>query len=161
VLEALLVGCCVSTSTVVAPREVLLKAGLFDVGLQCCEDHDLWLKLAIAGNHFAYIEAALTEVRRRPDSLSADESIVARCSDRVYERLFSSGALPPSFQTRERFYLARCYLSSACRHLAQRDGSAALRSLAKASATRPASIRVGWLGMAVKAARVSRRSRPG
>jgi glycosyltransferase involved in cell wall biosynthesis len=161
VLDALLEGCCVTPPTVLARRDALIKVGLFDTELRCCEDHDLWFRLAVAGRRFSYLPAPYAHVRARRSSLSADESEVARCSDLVYERLFASGDLPEEIQVRSQFYLARCYLNSACRHLDQGDGPASLRSLWKATTTRPRSVRPGWLRIASTAAARSLRSQPG
>jgi glycosyltransferase involved in cell wall biosynthesis len=160
-LEKLLEGCCVATPTVVTSRAALLSAGGFDPQLRCCEDHDLWLRLLLNGCPFLYTAEPLTRVRMRHDSLSADEAEVARCADLMYQRLFSSGRLPADVQGRERFYMARCYLNSACRYLLSGDERSSLRSLGQALRTRPAAFRPGWLWIAIKAAFRSQRRREG
>ena len=57
-LESLLaLGCCVLTSTVLAERQAVLDAGMFDEQVRCTEDFDLWIRMALSGNRFGYQRA--------------------------------------------------------------------------------------------------------
>lgn len=158
-LERLLVGCCINTSTVVSTRRVLVEAGLFDTSLQCCQDHDLWLRLAARGCRMGYVPEPLLQYRVHPDGTSSDQALVAASTERVFTRLFASDQLPDEVMSRARFYLARCYLNSSCRYLEVRDGEAALGALGRALRTRPTAARPGWLKLALNAVTIRARAR--
>ncbi len=53
--EALIVERCqIPISTVVARKQALLKAGLFDETLPRCDDYDMWVRTAFAGAKIGY-----------------------------------------------------------------------------------------------------------
>jgi glycosyltransferase involved in cell wall biosynthesis len=158
-LEELLAGCCVNTSTVLAEKRVLMEVGLFDTSLRCCQDHDLWLRLAAEGCRMGYVPESLLEYRVHDDGTSSDQALVAASTERVFSRIFASGQLPDDVLSRRRFYLARCYLNSSCRYLEARDGGAALRALGRALRTRPAAARAGWVKLALHAIALAARRR--
>ena len=58
--------------SVIARREALEKAGLFDELLRSSEDFDMWLRVLKNGGRIAYHGRPLVRSRRRPDSLSVD-----------------------------------------------------------------------------------------
>jgi glycosyltransferase involved in cell wall biosynthesis len=66
-----------ATSSVVARRDALLRAGPFDPAIQGPEDRDLWLRVAEAGP-VANVELPLMGYRDVPGSVSKQ---VARCRD--------------------------------------------------------------------------------
>jgi glycosyltransferase involved in cell wall biosynthesis len=158
-LEQLLAGCCVNTSSVVATKRVLTEVGLFDTSLVCCQDHDLWLRLAATGCRMGYVRDSLLEYRVHAGGTSSDQALVATSTELVFQRLFAGGALPDDVVSRRRFYMARCYLNSSVRYLEARDGGGALRALGRAFRTRPASARAGWLKLAVQALVLTARRR--
>jgi glycosyltransferase involved in cell wall biosynthesis len=159
-LEQLLVGCCINTSTVVATKRVLMEAGPFDTSLRCCQDHDLWLRLAAGGCRIGYVPESLLEYRVHADGASSDQALVAASTERVFSRMFAGGELPEDVLSRRRFYLARCYLNSSGRYLEARDGGAALRALGRALRTRPTAARIGWVKLALHAIALAARRRP-
>ncbi len=55
-------GSFIDPSTVVAKKDVVIKAGLFDENLSSAEDWDLWLRMLKFGN-FAYIDKKLAYKR--------------------------------------------------------------------------------------------------
>ncbi len=59
IFERCLPLCCVGMSTVMARRVLFDQFGMFDESLRCCEDYDLWLRVA-AHCPFLLIEQALT-----------------------------------------------------------------------------------------------------
>jgi len=63
--------CCVVVS-VLARREALQRAGLFDDTLRSCEDFDMWLRCVKSGSRIIYHGEALLRSRRRKGSLSSD-----------------------------------------------------------------------------------------
>lgn len=150
-LRALLIGCVVNTSTVVASRDVLIASGLFDTDLRCCADHDLWLKVAAAGHAFGYLDMPLTEYRVHEGSVSQEAALVARNSERVVERLFEHGShLPAVIQRERKTHLSRWYLNSACRYIEAREPTDARRALWQAIKQKPRSIRFGWILLLLK-----------
>ena len=62
-------GNFVNTSSVLARREALTQAGLFDTSLSTEEDYDLWLRIA-RDWPMAYVDAPLVARRRRPGQLT-------------------------------------------------------------------------------------------
>ena len=54
--------------SVIARREALEKAGLFDESLRSSEDFDMWLRVLKNGGRIAYHGRPLVRSRRRPDS---------------------------------------------------------------------------------------------
>jgi len=57
-------------------KGVLESIGLFDTNLRRSEDYDLWLRAANAGFGIAVNAVPLGLYRRRPDSISADETLM-------------------------------------------------------------------------------------
>ncbi len=157
-LRALLVGCCVNTSTLIAPRELLIEAGLFRTDLRWCEDHDLWLRLAITGHPFLYEPAPLTLYRQHGGSVSADEASVARYSELVIGDFFKRYDLPAELLRARRSWLSRWALSGAERYIVAGRGREALSALTRAAALDPTAIRLGWALLALRALRLLRGS---
>jgi glycosyltransferase involved in cell wall biosynthesis len=65
--------CHVITSAVVARRQSIIDAGLFDETLRRGHDFDLWVRLARRGANLSYQRKVLISHRIRPDSLTGDE----------------------------------------------------------------------------------------
>ncbi|HTJ87042.1 MAG TPA: glycosyltransferase family A protein [Terriglobales bacterium] len=64
--------CQIPVSTVVARKEVIEKAGLFDERLQRCDDYDLWLRVAFHGAKIGYTRRVQARLNGgRPGSLGA------------------------------------------------------------------------------------------
>lgn len=62
--------CCVGMSTVMTRKELFDRYGLFDESLRCCEDYDLWLRVA-ASEKFLLVEQRMTVKHGgRPDQVS-------------------------------------------------------------------------------------------
>ncbi len=62
--------------TVMAERDLLLEAGLFDERMPLFEDHDLWLRLA-QRSEADVLPAPLTKVRRHNQHYSGHEALLA------------------------------------------------------------------------------------
>jgi len=153
VLEALLVGSCVHTSTFVAPREVMLRAGPFRSDLRYCEDHDLWLRLAMDGTRFIYNPAPLTVCSRHDTNLTSHKAEIARCEELVISEFLERADLPDSIRARRREHLARWALNAAILYAAAGEGRKALGALARGARLRPLAVRPGWGVLALRAAR--------
>lgn len=84
VLDRLLLDNFITTSTVMAPTERLLEAGLFGEERRVSEDFELWLRMA-ARWKVGFIDHPLVRYRRRPGSLSDDKLATARSALEVIE----------------------------------------------------------------------------
>jgi len=112
-LESLLVDrCTVVTSTVVARRQALIDAGLFDESFREAEDYDLWLRLAHRKARTRYQYKVLGRYRVRPGSLSSSEQRMSVSQIKVLERFEKTFDL--AFDTRtvlgQRLARARAFL---------------------------------------------------
>ncbi|MGB0103114.1 MAG: glycosyltransferase family A protein [Candidatus Sulfotelmatobacter sp.] len=69
--EALVVERCqIPVSTVVARKNAIVKAGLFDETLERCDDYDMWLRTAFQGSKLAYTDRVQARLAgARPGSL--------------------------------------------------------------------------------------------
>jgi glycosyltransferase involved in cell wall biosynthesis len=72
---------CYVMGSALIRRESIARAGMFDETLRACEDFDLWLRIARHGC-ITYHRQRLVKLRRRTDSLSADDA-------RMYEHLIT------------------------------------------------------------------------
>ena len=87
VQKLLTMKCAVLTSCVVARKERLMAAGLFDEEFLRSEDYDLWLRLAHKGARFAYTHKVLARHRVHDASLAADEKSLFESQIAVYQKL--------------------------------------------------------------------------
>src|SRR5258708_39952113 len=87
-LESLLgEDCAISTSSTVASRDAILRAGLFDENFRRCEDFDLWLRMAFAGARMAFHSDAQVYHRISSTGLSANRWEMKRDRIRVYQKI--------------------------------------------------------------------------
>ena len=78
---------CQVVVSVLARREAVVRAGLFDPELRAVEDFDLWLRMALGGHKFIYHRKPLFRYRRRGDSLSSNSVWMRQCAMRVLEKI--------------------------------------------------------------------------
>jgi hypothetical protein len=78
--------CRIGTSSVVASRQVLLDAGLFDESLRRCEDFDLWLRLGHRGSGIRY-DSQVQVRHQRKNGLAADVESMKRALIRVFQKV--------------------------------------------------------------------------
>lgn len=88
VLERLLMDNFITTSTVMAPRQRLIEAGLFDESSRLSEDFDLWLRIARRWP-IAYVDQPLVKYRHRPGSLSEDKFVTGLSALQVVEKFWN------------------------------------------------------------------------
>ena len=79
--------CQIPTSAVIARRQAVLEAGLFDEQLWRSEDYDLWLRMAYRGRRFAYQPKVLGANRVRLDGLASQSIKMLEGMLRVLEKL--------------------------------------------------------------------------
>jgi glycosyltransferase involved in cell wall biosynthesis len=87
--ESLLAGRCnVISSTVLARREAIFDAGLFDESLRSSEDFDLWVRISKRnGSRLTYQRQVLAGYRHRPSSLSADPDELMERSLKAFNKI--------------------------------------------------------------------------
>ncbi len=66
--------CPLAIHCVVVKRSLVVDNGGFDASLRCCEDWDLWSRIARAGAHFVGVDETLATYRYTAASLSTDFS---------------------------------------------------------------------------------------
>lgn len=79
--------CTVLTSSVVAHRQTLIDAGLFDTRFKHAEDYDLYLRVAHGGGGIAYSRVPLVRHRIHGASLSANVEAMLEGQINVYRKL--------------------------------------------------------------------------
>jgi glycosyltransferase involved in cell wall biosynthesis len=145
VLGQLLIGCCITPSTVVVRRAALEAVGMFDESLWLGCDWDMWFRLVLAGHRAEYLDEALTDYLWLTGSnMSSDRRKIAAAADVILPRVFADPRTPPSIQARKHQCYARWYLNHAEFCLEQGDGKGARRLLRSAVRAHPGSLRPGW-----------------
>lgn len=117
-------------------REVVTEVGLFDESLRSSEDFDLWVRIAKQGHRIAFHTAPLVYYRRRPESLSADDTAMCKSILRVLEKLESLDLSPEeasAVQERTAHYRALLRLYEGKRAFFQGDKRTAIAKLKEAN----------------------------
>jgi glycosyltransferase involved in cell wall biosynthesis len=83
------------TSGIVARREAILEAGLFDETLRNAQDYDLWIRMALRGARLGYQRKILARYRYREGSLSGDAVNQVNRELRVYRKVLATYDLNP------------------------------------------------------------------
>lgn len=96
--ESVLSQKCNVLACVVARRETLLRAGLFDESLESSEDFDMWLRILKSGGRISYHRRVLARYRRRPDSLSASPIVICKSILQTLSKIERSMQLTDSEQ---------------------------------------------------------------
>ncbi len=91
--------CQVPGSCIVALKQIIVDAGLFDESLTHCEDYDLWLRILYRGGRIAYQKDVLARYRSRPRSLSQDAKKMSQTLVAVYEKTERMMDLPDETRT--------------------------------------------------------------
>ena len=75
-----------------------------------CHDHDLWLRIALAGGRFARLSARLAMDRLRSDNLGNLAEIVVPAKIALTKRFFAEPRLPPQIQRLQPRALSNAYV---------------------------------------------------
>lgn len=133
--------CTVLTSCVVARRQALIDAGLFDVRFRRSEDFHLWARLAFRGARIRYHRRVLVRHRRREGSLSDDRGQMARAAVAALRDLAASLPLTGRQRALVRSQAARYEAYAAFKESKQRfladDYAGAAEALGRACALEP------------------------
>ena len=136
-LERLIREECHVMVSVLARREAIMRAGLFDESLRSAEDFDLWLRIVEQGSRIEYHRKPLTHYRRRADSLSADESGLFTSIIKVFDKVESAMNLTPAehaaLKERRSLYRAKLQLCEGKKAFIEGDREAAVNSLTEAN----------------------------
>lgn len=133
----------IAAPAVVLRTEALDRAGGFASEHEPAEDYDLWLRLLAGGAVFVHVPAAITRVRRRRGSLSADVARLAGEKLRVQER--HRELVEPAVARAARADLLRARAQGLLR---TREYAAARASLAEAAEIEPLPLRLRMAGAA-------------
>lgn len=93
--QALLTQRCNVFVSVLARRDALVRAGLFDANLRSVEDFDLWLRVLARGGRIGYHRQVLVRFRKRRGSLSSDPVWMAEHALVVLDKAERTLQLPP------------------------------------------------------------------
>jgi len=108
-LESLLkLDCKVNTSCTVVRRQSLLNAGLFDEDLRCCEDYDMWVRIADRGARMAYQCKVLGLHRIHPKAITANQGYLIQSQIAVFTKFGRVLPLIPRHQAIVQKQIARC-----------------------------------------------------
>jgi GT2 family glycosyltransferase len=140
-VEAILTQRCNVISCIVARREIMLRAGLFDESLRSSEDFDMWLRILKAGGRINYLRQPLMRYRRHRASLSSDPVWMCRhilqVLDKAERKLDLTDAERDALQQQQRRYGAELNFNEGKRAFFSGDTKAAIESLTKANALSP------------------------
>ena len=88
--------CCVMTSAVVASRQAMMDAGLFDERFRRCEDFDLWLRMSFRGGRMDFDRGVGIEHRLLPTGLSSDGYLLKQGRIEIYKKTLDTLSLSPA-----------------------------------------------------------------
>lgn len=112
-IESLVTQQCNVMVSVLARRDVLVAAGLFDESLRSSEDFDMWLRVIAGGWRIGYHRRSLVGSRLRRGSLSADGISMCQHIVRVLDK--AARELPLSEPQRALVARRRAYFSAMLR----------------------------------------------
>jgi hypothetical protein len=82
--------CAITTSAVVASRQAMIDAGLFDERYRCSEDFDLWVRMSFRGAKMDLLRQVGIEHRLLPDGLSSDGYLLKQSGIEVNNKLLAT-----------------------------------------------------------------------
>lgn len=135
--ESVLTQRCIVFISVLARREALVRAGLFDEDLRSVEDYDLWLRLLARGERIRYQRRVLARYLKRRDSLSADPMWMGQTVLRVLDKIARlDGLSPPQHAAvagRAAFFRAKLELDRGKHAFFRLDTAAAIGHISRAN----------------------------
>ena len=82
--------CGVTTSAMVASRQAIMDAGLFDEHYRRCEDFDLWVRMSFRGAKMDLLRQVGIEHRLLADGLSSDGFLLKQAQTEVYKKVLAT-----------------------------------------------------------------------
>lgn len=136
-IESLVTQQCNVMVSVLARRDVLVRAGLFDESLRSSEDFDMWLRVIAGGWTIGYHRRSLVGSRLRPGSLSANGVSMCQHIVRVLDKAARELPLTPAQRTlvagRRAYFAALLRLHEGKQAFFAGDHAGALRALSDAN----------------------------
>jgi glycosyltransferase involved in cell wall biosynthesis len=131
--------CQIPISTVVARRDAIVKAGMFDESLLRCDDYDMWVRTAFHGAKIGYTREIQARMPvGRPGSLSQSRARMAEGYSTILEKYKHSlplqGADREAVEKRAAEIQARFLLEEGKNKLSQREFDEARKLLSEANA---------------------------
>jgi glycosyltransferase involved in cell wall biosynthesis len=140
--ELLLDNCLAgSTSSAIVRRDVFDRIGLFDETMSCCEDWELWLRVATV-TKIARVEERLVRIVNRPGSLNKRARDVRNVSLHMLDHAFKTYAA--SYTRLRRRALWNVYRSAAMTYRDHHEYGKALNNILLAIAQRPHFLPTYW-----------------
>ena len=158
--------CTVLTSCVVARRQAVIDAGLFDERFRRSEDFHLWSRLSFRGARIEFHRGVLIQHRRRKGSLSDNQHAMWEGAIEVLRDLDVTLPLTAAQKQLVEAHIARCHayiaLDEGKRMFMEGEYDAAVAALGRSRMWQPGrwpKIRLGLLQLAVRLApRLMRRT---
>jgi glycosyltransferase involved in cell wall biosynthesis len=130
VFERLVTGpVVIRTPSVLAVRELVVRAGGFDENIRSGEDYDLWLRLALVSD-VALLDEPLVQVRRHEANYSQNWEVAFSGRDHSLEKL--QGTVDTDRRRMLRAERTRNALTLAARHASLGNPAQALRAVCRA-----------------------------
>lgn len=82
--------CAVTTSAVVASRQAMIDAGLFDERYRRSEDFDLWVRMSFRGAKMDLLRKVGIEHRLLPGGLASDGYLLKQAQIEVYKKVLAT-----------------------------------------------------------------------
>ena len=82
--------CAVTTSAVVASRQAMIDAGLFDERYRRSEDFDLWVRMSFRGAKMDLLRQVGIEHRLHPGGLAADGYLLKQAQIEIYKKVLAT-----------------------------------------------------------------------
>ena len=135
--EAIVTQQCNVFTSVLARRETLLRAGLYDERSRAAEDFELWVRVVASGGRIGYHRRPLVFFNKRRGSLSSDPVWMTEQGMQVYDRLGRMPNLTPEqrrvVDDRRAYFRAMLALNRGKRAFFRLDATAALPYLREAN----------------------------
>jgi hypothetical protein len=143
VLPELLLDNCLagSTSSAMVRRDVLDKIGLFDESMSCCEDWELWLRVATV-TKIAKVDERLACIVNRPGSLNKRARDVRNVSVEMLKTAFATYGASHSHLRRRALW--NVYRSSAMTYQTHGEHANATRDILRAISYCPHILPTYW-----------------
>ncbi len=82
--------CAITTSAMVASRQAMIDAGLFDERYRRCEDFDLWLRMSFRGAKMDLLRRVGIEHRLLAGGLSSDPVLLKQALIEIYKKVLAT-----------------------------------------------------------------------
>jgi glycosyltransferase involved in cell wall biosynthesis len=135
--EAIVTQRCNVFTSVLARRDMLLRAGLYDEQARAAEDFELWVRVVAAGGRIGYHRRPLVRFSKRRGSLSSDPVWMTEQGMQVYDKLARVLDLTPEqrhvLDDRRAYFRAMLALNKGKRAFFRLDAADALPHLREAN----------------------------